>query len=110
VTAAQPGTIHPLTARRRIIVAIAAAAAGSAPGVLRVGRGGPRPLAWLAGDPVETRLVDGLVHVRLWLIVTAGRPFADVSARVRVAVRAAIEGQLGLALGDVTVFIDGVGG
>lgn len=99
-----------LTARRPIIVTVAASAARADPGVSRVGRGGPRALAWLAGAPVEARLVDGLVQVRLWLIVTAGRPFGEISARVRAAVRAAIEKQLGLPLGEVTVFIDGIGG
>jgi uncharacterized alkaline shock family protein YloU len=99
-----------LTARRRIIATIAAAAARTAPGVERVGRRGPRALAWLAGAPVEARLVDGLVQVRLWLIVAAGLPFSEVIARVRSGVRAAIEQQLGLPLGEVTVFIDGVGG
>jgi uncharacterized alkaline shock family protein YloU len=100
----------PLTARRRIITAIAASAARMAPGVARVGRRGPRPLAWLAGAPVEARFVDGLVQVRLWLIVVTGLPFAEITVRVRRGVRAAIEQQLGLPLGEVTVIIDGVGG
>jgi uncharacterized alkaline shock family protein YloU len=110
MSAVQGGRIDLLTVRRRVIAVIAASAARSAPGVERVGRGGPRLLAWLAGGPVEARLVDERVQVRLWLIVTTGRSFAEVVARVRASVGMAIEQQLGLALGEVTVLVDGVGG
>jgi uncharacterized alkaline shock family protein YloU len=110
MSAVQAGRVDVLTVRRRVIAAIAASAARSAPGVARVGRGGPRLLAWLAGEPVEARLVDERVQVRLWLMVTAGRSFAEVVARVRVRVGMAIEQQLGLTLGEVTVLVDGVDG
>jgi uncharacterized alkaline shock family protein YloU len=99
-----------LTIRLRVIRSIAAAAAEGVPGVLRVGRGGPRPLAWLAGRPVAAwKDADG-VHVRLWLIVRPGEPLPALSRRVRAAVSRAVERQLGLELGDVTILVDGVGG
>jgi uncharacterized alkaline shock family protein YloU len=98
-----------LTVRRRVVAAVAASTARAIPGVERLGRGGPRLLAWLAGGPVEARFVDERVRLRLWLVVAASHPIAEVSARVRAAVRAAVEQQLGLDLGEVTVLVDGVG-
>jgi uncharacterized alkaline shock family protein YloU len=102
--------IDELTVRRRVIAAIAAAAARAVPGVERVGRGGPRALAWLAGRPVSARLIEDRVHVRLWLVAQQGEPLAELSARARTTIGRAIEQQLGLRLGDVTVLVDGVGG
>ena len=99
-----------LTIRRRVIAAIASAAARAVPGVSRVGRGGPRLLAWLAGAPVAARLVDDRVHIRIWLIAREGEPLAELSARARATIARAMEQQLGLHLGDVTVLVDGVGG
>lgn len=103
------GTPDELTVRRRVIRTIAVAAASEVPGVLRVGRGGPAPLAWLVGRPVRTWTESGRVHVRLWLIVRPGEDLVRLSRRVRSAVRQAVERQLGLDLGEVTVLIDGVG-
>jgi len=99
-----------LTVRRRVIRSIAATAAASVPGVLRVGRGGPRPLAWLVGRPVAAWTDAGRVHVRLWLIVRPGEPLPALGRRVRAAVSRAVERQLGLELGEVTILVDGVGG
>jgi len=99
-----------LTVRRRVIRSIAATAAEGVPGVLRVGRGGPRPLAWLVGRPVAAWTEAGRVHVRLWLIVRPGEPLASLSRHVRAAVSQAVERQLGLELGEVTILVDGVGG
>lgn len=105
-----PGSTDELTVRRRVIRSIAATAAESVPGVLRVGRGGPRPLAWLVGRPVAAWTDAGRVHVRLWLIVRPGEPLPALSRRVRGAVSRAVERQLGLELGEVTILVDGVGG
>lgn len=99
-----------LTVRRHVIRSVAATAAESVPGVLRVGRGGPRPLAWLVGRPVTAWTDAGRVHVRLWLVVRPGEPLPALSRRVRVAVGRAIVRQLGLQLGGVTILVDGVGG
>jgi uncharacterized alkaline shock family protein YloU len=105
-----PALPDELTVRRRVIRSIAIAAAESVPGVMRVGRGGPRPLAWLVGRPVAAWTDAGRVHVRLWLIVRSGEPLPVLSRRVRVAVSRAVERQLGLELGEVTILVDGVGG
>jgi uncharacterized alkaline shock family protein YloU len=99
-----------LTIRRRVIRSIAIAAAEGVPGVLRVGRGGPGPLAWLVGRPIAAWTDSGRVHVRLWLIVRPGEPLPALSRRVRAAVSQAMERQLGLELGEVTILVDGVGG
>ena len=99
-----------LTVRRRVIRSVAATAAETVPGVLRVAHGGPRPIAWLVGRPVATWTDDGRVHLRLWLIARPGEPLPALSRRVRAAVGQAVERQLGLELGGVTVLVDGVGG
>jgi uncharacterized alkaline shock family protein YloU len=98
-----------LTVRRRVVRSVAQTAAAEVPGVLRVGRGGPPPLAWLVGRPVSAWTEAGRVHVRLWLIVRPGEPLPELSRRVRDAVGRAVEHQLGLELGEVTVLVDGVG-
>jgi uncharacterized alkaline shock family protein YloU len=106
----EPAVPDALTVRGRVIRSIAATAAESVPGVLRVGRGGPRPLAWLVGRPVAAWTDAGRVHLRMWLIVRPGEPLPALSRRVRTAVGRAIERQLGLLLGEVTILVDGVGG
>lgn len=97
-----------LTVRRRVIGAMARAAAEAQPGVVRVGRGGTRLWAWLAGPAVTARLRGGRVHVRLFLVVRQGEAFATLAARVRREIAQTIERQLGLELGEVTVLVDGV--
>ena len=99
-----------LTVRRRVIGAIARAAAETVPGVARVGRGGPGFWAWLSGPAVTARLRDGRVHVRLFMVAAAGEPLTVLAGRVRRAVAQTIERQLGLELGEVTVLIDGIAG
>ncbi|HEY8168631.1 MAG TPA: Asp23/Gls24 family envelope stress response protein [Candidatus Limnocylindrales bacterium] len=103
------GSPDELTVRRRVIRSIAVTAATEVPGVVRVGRGGPKPLAWLVGRPVTTWSEAGRIHVRLWLIVRPGVPLPALVARVRATVGRAVERQLGLELGEVTVLVDGVG-
>ncbi|HVQ22996.1 MAG TPA: Asp23/Gls24 family envelope stress response protein [Candidatus Saccharimonadia bacterium] len=105
-----PGSPDELTVRRRVIRSIAITAAEEVPGVLRVGRGGPRPLAWLVGRPVSAWTDGRHVHIRLWLIVRPGEALPSLSRRVRTAVSQAVEHQLGLDLGEVIVLVDGVGG
>jgi uncharacterized alkaline shock family protein YloU len=107
---AETGVPDALTVRGRVIRSIAVTAAESVPGVLRVGRGGPRPLAWLVGRPVAAWTDAGRVHLRMWLIVRPGEPLPALSRRVRTAVGQAIQRQLGLILGEVTILVDGVGG
>ena len=105
-----PSAPDGLTVRRRVIRSVAAEAAETVPGVLRVAHGGPRPIAWLVGRPVATWTSEGRVHVRLWIIARPGEPLPALSRRVRTAVSQSVERQLGLQLGEVTILVDGVGG
>ncbi len=84
-------------------------AALEVPGVMRVGRGGPRWRDAIAGSPVRIRVRDGRVHVTLWLVARPRQPLVPLTAQVREAVGAAVVRLLGLELGGVTVLVDGVG-
>ena len=97
-----------LTVSHSVIVEMVRMAALEVPGVLRVSRGGP--LKWLGGSPVRARVREGSVSVRVWVIARPGHSLGPLVGQVRLAVAATIERMLGLALGDVTVVVDGVGG
>ena len=84
-------------------------AALEVPGVVRVGRGGPRWRGVIAGSPVRIRVRDGRVHVTLWLVARPRQQLVPLAAEVRDAVGAAVVRLLGLELGGVTVLVDGVG-
>ena len=84
-------------------------AALEVPGVLRVGRGGPRWRDALGGSPVRVRVKDGRVHVTVWLVARPRQKLAPLTAQVRDAVAGAVERLLGMELGGVTVLVDGVG-
>ena len=85
-------------------------AALEVPGVLRVGRGGPRWRDVLGGSPIRIRIRDGRVDVTLRVVVRPRQPLVSLTAQVRDAVGAAVERLLGMELGAVTVVVDGVGG
>ena len=84
-------------------------AALEVPGVLRVGRGGPRWREILGGSPVKVRVRDGRVHVTVWLVARPRQRLVPLTAQVRAAVEGAVERLLGMELGGVTVLVDGVG-
>lgn len=84
-------------------------AALEVPGVLRVGRGGPRWRDAISGSPVRIRVRDGRVHVTLWLIARPRQRLVPLTEQVSDAVGAAVVRLLGLELGGVTVLVDGVG-
>ena len=84
-------------------------AALEVPGVVRVGRGGPRWRNVIAGSPVRIRVRDGRVHVTVWLVARPRQQLVPLAAQVRAAVGAAVIRLLGLELGGVTVLVDGVG-
>ncbi|HEY5435525.1 MAG TPA: Asp23/Gls24 family envelope stress response protein [Candidatus Limnocylindrales bacterium] len=84
-------------------------AALEVPGVMRVGRGGPRWRNAIAGSPVRIRVRDGRVHVTLWLVARPRQRLVPLTEQVREAVGAAVVRLLGLELGGVTVLVDGVG-
>jgi uncharacterized alkaline shock family protein YloU len=84
-------------------------AALEVPGVVRVGRAGPRLRNLLAGSPIRVRVRDGRVHVIIWLIARPRQPLDVLTTQVREAVGSAVVRLLGLELGGVTVLVDGVG-
>ena len=84
-------------------------AALEVPGVVRVGRGGPRWRNAVVGSPVRIRVRDGRVHVTLWLVARPRQRLVPLTEQVREAVGAAVVRLLGLELGGVTVLVDGVG-
>lgn len=99
-----------VSVRHRVIGALAAAAAAEVPGVVRVARGHGLILRWLAGPPVRTDSHDGLVDVHIWFLARRGTSLPQLTERVRHAVASAVERQMGLRLGEVTVTVDGVRG
>lgn len=99
-----------LTVGRRVIEELVRMAAFEVPGVARVGRGGAAWRRVLAGPPLSVHLRNDQVLVRMWIVARPGQAIGPLSSQVRAAVGATIERLLGLELGGVTVFIDGVGG
>jgi uncharacterized alkaline shock family protein YloU len=98
-----------LNVARGVIVETARLAALEVPEVLRVARGGPAWRRFLSGPPISVRVHDRVVDVRVWLIARPGADLVATSDRVRATVGAAMQRLLGLHLGTVTVFVDGVG-
>jgi uncharacterized alkaline shock family protein YloU len=84
-------------------------AALEVPGVLRVGRGGPRWRDMLGGSPIRVRVRDGRVHVTIRLVARPRQALVPLTEQVREAVGGAVVRLLGLELGSVTVLVDGVG-
>jgi len=84
-------------------------AALEVPGVLRVGRSGGLVRQRLAGSAVSVRLDGPEVSVRIAIVARPGQSLRSIAGHVRAAVVAALERQLGLVPGEVTVSVDGVG-
>lgn len=85
-------------------------AAFEVPGVIRVGWAGPPWRRLVAGRPIAVRVRGGVVEARVVVIARPGQPLGLLAGDVRTAVAAAVERLLGLAIGEVTVRIDGSGG
>ena len=98
-----------LTVGHGVIVDVARRAALEVPEVLRVGRGGRTWRRILAGSPIRVHVKDGVVDVRVWFIARPGSDLIATAERVRATVAAAMQRLLGLGLGTVTVYVDGVG-
>ncbi|MFN8630413.1 MAG: hypothetical protein U0838_08875 [Chloroflexota bacterium] len=56
-------------------------AALEVPGVLKVGRGGPRWRGWIGGSPVRIRVRDGQVHVTLWIVARPRQRLVPLTSR-----------------------------
>lgn len=78
-------------------------------GVLRVGRVGSLRRAPFAGPAVLSRVEDGQANVRIWIVARPGHALIPLTRQVRAAVAAAVERLVGLQVGEVDVFVDGVG-
>ncbi|MFZ5854926.1 MAG: Asp23/Gls24 family envelope stress response protein [Chloroflexota bacterium] len=94
---------------RRVVADIVRLAAEEVPGVLRLGRGGPRWRSWLIGSPIRVEVRERRIDVRLTLVARPGHDLVAVAGQVRAAVAAAIERLLGLEAGSITIVLDGVG-
>ncbi len=92
-----------------VIVDVARRAALEIPDVVRVGHGGAPWRRLLSGSPVRVHVKNGVVDVRVWFIARPGADLIATAERVRATVAAAMERLLGLSLGTVTVYVDGVG-
>lgn len=99
-----------LAVSRSVIGDLVRLAAFEVPGVLRVGWAGPRWRRLVAGRPIAVRVRGGVVEARVVVIARPGQPLGPLVGDVRSAVAAAVERLLGLAIGEVTVRIDGIGG
>jgi uncharacterized alkaline shock family protein YloU len=99
-----------LAVSRPVIRDLVRLAAMEVPGVLRVGWAGAPWRRVVAGRPIAVRVRDGVVEARVIVIARPGQPLGPLAADVRSAVAAAVERLLGLALGEVTVRIDDIGG
>jgi uncharacterized alkaline shock family protein YloU len=98
-----------LTVGRGVIVEVARRTALEVPDVVRVARGGSFLQRILSGSPIRVHVKDGVVDIRLWFIARPGADLIATAERVRTTVAAAMERLLGLSLGTVTVYVDGVG-
>lgn len=99
-----------LAVSRSVIRDLVRLAAFEAPGVLRVGWAGPPWRRLVAGRAIAVRVRGGVVEARVVVIARPGQPLGPLAGDVRSAVAAAVERLLGLAIGEVTVRIDGCGG
>jgi uncharacterized alkaline shock family protein YloU len=99
-----------LALSRSVIRDLVRFAAFEVPGVLRVGWAGPPWRRLVAGRPIAVRVRGGVVEARVVVIARPGQPLVPLAGDVRTAVAAAVERLLGLAIGEVTVRIDGSGG
>ncbi len=94
---------------RGVVLEMVRLATEEVPGVLLLGRGGPRWRSWLGGAPIQVRMGEGRIDVRVTLVARPGQDLVALAAQVRTAVAGTIERLLGLEAGSITVVLDGVG-
>jgi uncharacterized alkaline shock family protein YloU len=99
-----------LALSRSVVRDLVRLAAMEVPGVLRVGWAGSPLRRLVTGRPIAVRVRGGVVEARVVVVARPGQSLRPLAADVRSAVGAAVERLLGLALGEVTVRIDGIGG
>jgi uncharacterized alkaline shock family protein YloU len=98
-----------LAVSRSVVRDLVRLAAIEVPGVLRVGWAGPPWRRLVTGRPIVVRIRGGVVEARVVVIARPGQPLGPLAGDVRDAVATAVERLLGLALGEVTVRVDGIG-
>ncbi len=99
-----------LVVSRSVVRDLVRVAAFEVPGVLRVGWAGPPWRRLIVGRPIVVRVRHGVVEARVVVIARPRQPLGPLARDVRSAVAVAVERLLGLAIGEVTVRIDGSGG
>jgi len=105
---AQPDAAARLRVEPSVVRDLVRLAALDVPGVVRVGRGGPRIVRRLAADPVAVQVRDGRADVRLRITAAAGSSLPALARDVRTAAAGAVERLLGLDAADVTVIVERV--
>lgn len=98
-----------LSVSRPVVVELVRLAVLEVPGVVRVGRGGPRWRAPLARPAVASRMDGGRVTVRISIVARPGHALVPLTRQVRAAVTGAIERLVDLEVDEVVVLVDGVG-
>jgi len=98
---AQPDAAARLRVEPSVVRDLVRLAALDVPGVVRVGRGGPRIVRRLAADPVAVQVRDGRADVRLRITAAAGSSLPALARDVRTAAAGAVERLLGLDAADV---------
>jgi uncharacterized alkaline shock family protein YloU len=78
-------------------------------GVVRVGRVGTLRRAPFSGPAVVSRVEDGRADVWISIVARPGHALVPLTRQVRATVTAAVERLVGLQVGEVDVFVDGVG-
>ena len=76
---------------------------------MRVGWSGGPLRRWLAGPALAVRLDGARTTVRIAIVARPGGSLQSLTDLVRTAVAAALERQLGLVPGEITISVDGVG-
>jgi uncharacterized alkaline shock family protein YloU len=102
-------TTPSLTVGRPVLDELVRLAALEVSGVVRVGRVGMLRRAPFSAPAVVSRVEDGRADVWISIVARPGRALVPLTRQVRATVSAAIERLVGLQVGVVDVFVDGVG-
>ena len=97
-----------------VVETIVSLAAQSVEGVTCIGDPTTSGIRSIIGGKPSTQGIDidadeaGDLHVSLRLYVSSGQVLPDLAANVRKAIADAISSQLGLKVGSVDIYIDGI--
>jgi uncharacterized alkaline shock family protein YloU len=102
-------TTPSLTVGRPVLDELVRLAALEVSGVVRVGRMGMLRWAPFSGPAVVSHVEDGRADVWISIVARPGHALVPLTRQVRATISAAIERLVGLQVGVVDVFVDGVG-